>query len=1358
MTTGNDYPTATTLQEFGTLPTGVTFTDNGNGTASFAGTPEAGTGGVYAFTITAQNDFGSGVPQTFTLTVDEAPSITSLPATGFTIGTAGTFTVTTGYDYPTATTLQETGTLPAGVTFTDNGDGTATLTGTPNAGTNGTYPITITADNGVGDDAVENFTLTVLKKTVTTLNVPTFAEVFGEPITLTATVVPAVGSATLSGTVTFFDGSTPIGAPVTLSGGKATLTTAALGAGSNAITAVYSGGGAYGVSTSPTVAKSVAVASTHVQLTPSTLAPVYGQPITFTAHVNAVSPSTVTPTGTITFMDGSSVLTTATVTNGVATLTDASLAVGKHALTAVFASANANDGANTSVVLNETVGQAYTVVTVTAAPGPAVVGQSVTLTAHVNIAAPGSAAPTGLVTFRDGLTLLGTANVSDGIATFTTASLAAGTHTFMVYYGGDGDTTTTMAVARLQVNAAATTVDLSSSPTTSLAGQSITLTAQVGVVAPGVAVPSGTVAFYRGSTLVGTGTVSSGVASVTTQKLTAGTYHFTAVYRGDSHCQASSSTWTVTVNTVGHGTTTVTLNSSADPSTVGSPVTFTATVAAVSPAGTPTGTVTFYNGTSLLGSAGLSAGTATLPGVNLASGTYSITANYSGDVNYAANTSAVWTQTVQVGTTTTLTFSAVAPVYGQPVTITARVSPTSYSPVTPTGTITFMEGSTVLGTATLTNGVASLPNQSLAVGTNGLTAVFASTSAVDAGNTSAVFDEKVGQARTAITFTALSPTVYGQSVTLTANVSVATPGAATPTGSVTFNDGLTSLGSGVISNGVATFTTSSLAAGTHRFTIAYPGDADTTGSNTSGELVVDQAATTVDLSSSPQFGVAGQSITLTAQVAVVAPGVAVPSGTVAFYNGSTLLGTGIVSNSVASFTTQKLAAGTYAFTVVYRGDSHCQSSASNWTIMMVNPPVISSVTLTPATPLPDGPVTATVAATDPQSLPLLYTYVWSVNGTTVQTDTGIASATDQINLRQLTGVGVVSGATVKVSVTASNVLLNSATSSASVTALGPVVTGVAIGMNDPTNQNVTNVTATPSVTDSPSQTIIYTYQWFLGAAPIPGATGSTLDLTQVSGLQAGSTIAVTVVPTDSGSITGLAFTSTAVTIAAVSPTISLNTPTASSVAITPDNVANATMLMATPQSPADPLGQPIAYSYQWLENGSPISTATTPSAGTATLILSQLTSVNSIDTFAVLVTPSDGTLTGPTFTSGNVGVAAGAGGFEFVNPPVITTVTLASANNADASGTVSITGGDIVTATVSGSDPQGLNVTYTYAWEVNGVVVQTDSNLSTTSDQLNWSTVPGGVVAGQTVSVVVTPNNSVLDGVASTSNTLNVTA
>ncbi|MGB7052029.1 MAG: putative Ig domain-containing protein, partial [Acidimicrobiales bacterium] len=193
--------------ETGALPTGVTFTDNGNGTATLAGTPAAGTNGVYGLTIGASNGISPDASQTFTLTVDAAPAITSADSTTFTEGQAGSFTVTsTGY--PTDS-LSETGTLPTGVTFTDNGDGTATLAGTPAAGTSGGYSITITASNGVSPNATQSFILSVYgAPTITSADNTTFTEGQAGSFTVTSSALPTAAlteTGTLPSGVTFTD-------------------------------------------------------------------------------------------------------------------------------------------------------------------------------------------------------------------------------------------------------------------------------------------------------------------------------------------------------------------------------------------------------------------------------------------------------------------------------------------------------------------------------------------------------------------------------------------------------------------------------------------------------------------------------------------------------------------------------------------------------------------------------------------------------------------------------------------------------------------------------------------------------------------------------------------------------------------------------------------------------------------------------------------------------------------------------------------------------------------------------------------------------------------------------------------------
>ena len=152
-------PTAT-LSELGALPAGITFVDNGNGTATISGTAPA-KAGVYPITIAARNGVSPAVQQTFLLYIGTPPVITSGSTAQFVVGTAGSFTVASRA-YPPAT-MSESGTLPTGLTFTDNGDGTATIGGTPATGSGGTYTATVTAANGLAPNASQAITITVLQ-------------------------------------------------------------------------------------------------------------------------------------------------------------------------------------------------------------------------------------------------------------------------------------------------------------------------------------------------------------------------------------------------------------------------------------------------------------------------------------------------------------------------------------------------------------------------------------------------------------------------------------------------------------------------------------------------------------------------------------------------------------------------------------------------------------------------------------------------------------------------------------------------------------------------------------------------------------------------------------------------------------------------------------------------------------------------------------------------------------------------------------------------------------------------------------------------------------------------------------------
>jgi hypothetical protein len=188
---------------------------------------------------------------------------------------------------------------------------------------------------------------------------------------------------------------------------------------------------------------------------------------------------------------------------------------------------------------------------------------------------------------------------------------------------------------------------------------------------------------------------------------------------------------------------TTSLTASASAISIGTSVTFTATVAAeTAGTGTPSGTVTFMDGSTVLGSATLSSGTATYSANTLAAGTHVISALYGGDTNFIGSTSAAVTVTVstvvQIATTTTLTPSATTAVTGSGLTFTAQVAAASGSTV-PSGTVNFADSGATLGSGTLNaSGIATFTTSSLAAGSHTIAAQYTGATGFAASTSSPV--------------------------------------------------------------------------------------------------------------------------------------------------------------------------------------------------------------------------------------------------------------------------------------------------------------------------------------------------------------------------------------------------------------------------------------------------------------------------------------------------------------------------------------------------------------------------------------------------------------------------------------------
>ncbi|PJD95947.1 MAG: hypothetical protein CK425_07315 [Parachlamydia sp.] len=826
--------------------------------------------------------------------------------------------------------------------------------------------------------------------TATTLTSSADPAVFGQSITFTATVASAANSFTPTGSVTFVDAVLgTLGTGILDEDGVAIFSTSTLAVGSYSLSANYSGDANYNASSSapPPLSQDVNQALTATSVTGTPNPSYFGNPVTFTAIVSVVNPGAGMPSGIVTFYDGAVSIGTAPVIGGQATLISTTLAPGSHSVSAVYGG-DTNFLTSTSSLWTQTINKATTSTSVTTSLSPSIFGNSVTFTATIAIT-NGAGTPTGTVAFTDGATLLGTQPVSSGTATFSTAGLAVGSHNIIATYVGDANFALSVSPGLTQIiNQATTTTTVSSSDNPSTYGQSITLTANV-LVATGAGMPTGTVTFKDGTTTLGTSTLSAATATLSLFNLSVNTHSITAVYNGNTNFSGSTSA--ILSQVVGKATPLASVSSSLSPSNYGDLVTFTATVSAPTTLGLPSGSINFFDGATLIGTGALTGtgpntASATFALSTLNAGTHPITAQYSGDGNFNAVTSPAFSQVVNpVISTHTIVFSN-SPnpsEIGQAVILRATVTGSTISPpLPPTGSITFFDGATPLGTVAVSpvpgnpnSSTTTLSTSNLAIGAHVITAQYLGDINYPASPVSAPLTQTVIQASTSsIVTTSGTPSKFGETVTFTVTVNALAPGMGAPSGTVSFYSGATFLGnSGALIPGInsstATFSTSVLSLGSHFILGIYNGDVNFTSSSapTITQVVIQDATNTLITSSSsspPGFNF-GDNITFTAAVTAAAPGSGIPTGTVQFFDGAALLGSGTLAGGIATFTTFKLypTPPLHSITAVYSGDSNFIASTSPIFSQAINSTLPTTTTLTSSRNSSPGGASVTYRAT-----------------------------------------------------------------------------------------------------------------------------------------------------------------------------------------------------------------------------------------------------------------------------------------------------------------------------------------------------------------------------------------------------------
>lgn len=794
------------------------------------------------------------------------------------------------------------------------------------------------------------------KNPTTTTLVQPAAVVHGQPTSFTAQVTPVNGNSDPGGTVQFTVDGQGFGDPVPVAGGSAVSpSTSTLSTGNHAIGASYSGDGNLIASTASTKTLTVGKAQTTTTLASTGSPTVTGEAVTFTATVSVVAPGGDDLAGGVQFdVDGEPYGTAVPLDGDTAALTISNLKPGNHQVRATY-NGNADFASSSSAELTHGVNRAETTVGLQTSNPDAVAGEPLTFTAEVDVVGPGAGDPTGVVQFAsDGAPIGDPVPLNNGAATSPPTGLDAGVHTITADYQGDDDFAGNTAQLNQEVAAARTTTTVTTSPNPSVVGQPVTVRAVVAPVTPGRGTPGGAVQFTVDGEPGAFATLEDGAGQIVLSDLGRGGHEITAKYfSADPNFVTSTSD--PATHTVNKAATRTTVESSAPTSVFGQPVTFTASVSVVAPgAGSPSGTITFTNGSTVLGTAPVSSATgfqASITTAALSVGQHAVVATYEGDDSFLASSGSV-AQRVQRAQTTTLVTSSVNPSQsGQSVRFTAAISPVAPGAGDPGGTVRFtVNGANLGGAVDVVDGEAtSAAFTSLSPGTYKIEATYSgdprfvgSTGSLDQGN-----GQHVTKGQTSMTLESATPfAAYADPVQLTATVTAVGPATGRPSGAVQFWDGGVLLGAVGLSpagpgEATASFVTTSLGAGEHEVRATYVGNFNFEGQTATTSQYVGWVPTVVGVESDHNPATYGDDVTLTAVVDRALPSAGTPGGTVTFRAGDDVLGTAdldsVDGRRQASLTVSSLAVGTHEVTASYSGDGSFGAATSASYLQRVEP-------------------------------------------------------------------------------------------------------------------------------------------------------------------------------------------------------------------------------------------------------------------------------------------------------------------------------------------------------------------------------------------------------------------------------------